>query len=316
VAEPAAPEPLTAGDVLTLPELRHLRHLSGPRSAWLLAHCWATIAGAAALYAAWPSAVTLVLAVALIGSRQLGLLVLLHEGAHWRLFARPAANNRAATWLCAWPLWAELPEYRRRHHLHHRYTQQAQDPDRGLVAALPVARRTLGLDAARDLAGISAWQRARAALREDASAAAAWSRLRGPLAANAMLLAACVVAGQWPLYPLLWLLPQATWLQLLTRIRSLAEHGLAAEGDDPLRNTRTVRAGLLARAFLAPYWVNYHLEHHLLTFVPCWKLRAAHALLRDKGYAPRMELAGSYGDVIRRATGRAPAAPGPSRAAR
>jgi fatty acid desaturase len=66
-----------------------------------------------------------------------------------------------------------------------------------------------------------------------------------------------------------------------------------------------VRAGPLARAFLAPYWVNYHLEHHLLTFVPCWKLRRAHALLLAKGYAPRMELAGSYLDVIRRAAGRA-----------
>ena len=297
-------EPLTAGDVLTLPELRDLRHISGARSTWLVVHCWMVIAGAATVYLLWPSWLTLALAVAVIGSRQLGLLVLLHEGAHWRLFAGAAANNRTATWLCAWPLWAELPEYRRRHHLHHRYTQQDQDPDRPLVAELPVAPRALWLDAAADLAGITACRRARAALREPAGMVASWRRLRGPLAANAVLLAACAAAGQWPLFLLLWLLPLATWLQLLTRIRNLAEHGLAAEGDDPLRNTRTVRAGLLARAFLAPYWVNYHLEHHLLTFVPCWKLRRAHALLRAKGYAPRMELAGSYLDVIRLATGR------------
>ena len=91
-------------------------------------------------------------------------------------------------------------------------------------------------------------------------------------------------------------------------MRDIAEHALASEDDDPLRNTRTVLAGFLARAFVAPYWVNYHLEHHLLVFVPCWKLRKAHALLVAKGYRPRMEVAPSYAAVIRRATS-SPAAP-------
>ena len=58
---------------------------------------------------------------------------------------------------------------------------------------------------------------------------------------------------------MLWVLPPVTWYPLVTRVR-----------DDPLRNTRSTAAGLLARVFLAPYWVNYHLEqHHLLVFVPC-----------------------------------------------
>ena len=82
-----------------------------------------------------------------------------------------------------------------------------------------------------------------------------------------------------------------TWYQVVSRVRDIAEHALASEDDDPLRNTRTVLAGFLARTFVAPYWVNYHLEHHLLVFVPCWKLREAHALLVAKGYRPRMEVA-------------------------
>ena len=49
-------------------------------------------------------------------------------------------------------------------------------------------------------------------------------------------------------------------------------------------------------------WVNYHLEHHLMVFVPCWKLRQVHAILLAKGYGPRMEMASSYLDVIRHAT--------------
>jgi fatty acid desaturase len=117
-----------------------------------------------------------------------------------------------------------------------------------------------------------------------------------------VLLAGLTALGHWELYLLLWLVPLATWYQLVTRVRDIAEHALASEDDDPLRNTRTVLAGFLARTFVAPYWVNYHLEHHLLVFVPCWKLREAHALLVAKGYRPRMEVSPSYAAVIRRAT--------------
>jgi fatty acid desaturase len=77
---------------------------------------------------------------------------------------------------------------------------------------------------------------------------------------------------------------------------------MVADNDDPLRNSRTTAAGPIERAFLAPYWVNYHLEHHLLVFVPCWKLRRAHALLLAKGYGASMEQSPGYLDVIRRAT--------------
>jgi fatty acid desaturase len=86
------------------------------------------------------------------------------------------------------------------------------------------------------------------------------------------------------------------------RLRNIAEHAMVPDDGDPLRNARTTRAGLLARVFLAPYWVNYHLEHHLLVFVPCWKLRRAHALLRAKGYHARMEIAAGYRDVLQRAS--------------
>lgn len=55
----------------------------------------------------------------------------------------------------------------------------------------------------------------------------------------------------------------------MTRLRAIAEHAVVGDAADPLRNTRTTGAGPLARALLAPYWVNYHLEHHLLIFVPC-----------------------------------------------
>ena len=50
---------------------------------------------------------------------------------------------------------------------------------------------------------------------------------------------------------------------------------MGPDNADPLRNTRTTRATPLARLLVAPYFVNYHLEHHLFLFVPCWRLPAA-----------------------------------------
>lgn len=292
-----------AGDVLTLDELRHLRRTSSLRGAWLVLHAWGVIALAMALYAWRPAPLVLVGAVLIIGSRQLGLAVLMHEGGHWLLFPRSAANTEVARWLCGYPVWADLGRYRRRHHLHHRYTQQPDDPDLAAAGSYPISRRALGWAAVRDLsgwtflAGVRAWPGWREPRME-------WPRLRGPLVSNAVILGALAAAGHGELYVLLWLLPLATWYQLVTRLRSIAEHAGVRDDHDPLRNTRTTAAGPLARALLAPYWVNYHLEHHLLIFVPCWKLPQAHALLLAKGYGPRMEVASGYRAVLARATGR------------
>jgi fatty acid desaturase len=292
--------PAIAGDLLTLSEIQDLRRVSGLRSAMLVLHAWATIAGAMLLYALWPSVFTLILAIALVGARQLGLAVLVHEGVHWRLFEHATVNNRTALWLCANPIWAELPAYRRRHHLHHRHTLEEDDPDLALSSPFPVPRAVLWRRVLGDLGGITACSRVLGWPVWREGFAAVWRRLRGPLAANAVLLGVLVVLGHWQLYLLLWVLPLATWYQLVSRVRDTAEHAMVSNAADPLRNTRTITAGLLERAFLAPYWVSYHLEHHLFVFMPCWRLREVHALLLAKGYGARMETASGYVEVLRR----------------
>jgi fatty acid desaturase len=302
VSVSSSPPIVTAGDVLTLDELRYLRRTSTLRGAGLVLHAWGVIAAAMILYAWWPTPLALLVAVVVIGSRQLGLAVLMHEGGHWLLFPRSTVNTGVARWLCAFPIWTDLGRYRRQHHLHHRYTQQPDDPDLEAAGSYPISRGALMGVALRDL---SEWTFVARVLTWPG-----WGeprmlgpRLRGPLASNAVILGALCVAGHAELYLLLWLLPLATWYPLVTRLRSIAEHAVVSDDVDPLRNTRTTAAGPLARALLAPYWVNFHLEHHLLIFVPCWKLPQAHALLLAKGYGPRMEMASGYRAVLSRATG-------------
>ena len=98
-----------------------------------------------------------------------------------------------------------------------------------------------------------------------------------------------------------WLLPRATWYQLITRLRNIAEHALIAKNEpDPLRHARTTHANLIERAFIAPYYVNYHCEHHMVMHVPCWNLpRAPYPRARRRDRAD-----GRRAGVLERAEGR------------
>lgn len=285
---------MTAADALTLEELQDLRRTSTARGVWLVLHAWVTIAGAMIAFAIWPSALTLVLAIAVIGSRQLGLLVLMHEASHWLLVPGLRANTAIASWLCAFPLFAaDLKTYRRTHHLHHRRTQQPDDPDLALIAPFPVTRSRFWRDVARDLSGVTCGARIVSWPGWREPVGSAWRRVRAPLLCQVVIVTVLALAGHWELYLLLWLLPLATWHQLLLRVRTIAEHAMVPEA-------RTTSAGALARTFVAPYWMNYHGEHHALVFVPCWKLPRTHALLRARGW--ETERASGYVDVIRDAT--------------
>lgn len=80
------------------------------------------------------------------------------------------------------------------------------------------------------------------------------------------------------------------------RIRSLAEHACTESSTGPFHNTRTTRAGLLARITVAPMQVDHHLEHHLLAAVPYYRLPRLHRLLRERGAVSE---APDYVDVLR-----------------
>jgi fatty acid desaturase len=299
------------GDFLTAGQVHELRGKSDLAGALLVLHAWALIAGSMALFAWWPNPFTFLLGVMVIGGRQLGLAILMHDAAHGLLFANRRLNDAIGTWFCAWPVFTSLALYRPYHLQHHRFTQQAEDPDLGLSAPFPISRASLRRKIVRDLTGQTAFQRRGEQVRRalgpsDAPLgtrlASLWRTEKGSLSANLVLFGMLAAAGYWWLYPVMWLLPLATWYQLVSRIRNIAEHAVVPDNDDPLRNTRTTYANPLARLFLAPYWVNYHLEHHLFMFVPCWRLPAAHRALLAAGRGNEMELQPGYLAVLRAAT--------------
>jgi fatty acid desaturase len=72
-------------------------------------------------------------------------------------------------------------------------------------------------------------------------------------------------------------------LSRVTRILNIAQHACTSTGEGPFSHACTTRANPLERLFIAPYWVNYHAEHRLFTYLPCYRLPEAHRLLDEKG---------------------------------
>jgi len=294
-----------------------LRERSDWMGAYLVLHAWGVIALAMAFFVAWPNPLSFIVAVLVIGGRQLGLAILMHDAAHRALFKNTRLNDSLGAFLCGWPVGASLSLYRPYHLSHHRHTQQAQDPDLGLSAPFPISRQSFWRKMRRDILGITGYQRRMAFFRmEMGQDAGRWQRWKNLWAAekyfaltNLALFAVMAAAGVWWAFFALWLLPLLTWYQVISRIRNIAEHAVVGDNNDRLRNTRTTRANWAMRALLAPYWVNYHLEHHLFVFTPCWKLPAAHRMLINQGMAPRMELASGYAQVLRKATAQSPGDP-------
>ena len=302
---------IRARDLMSEQELVEVRTRVTWKSVALIVHAWTLILGSIAMVAAWPNPLTFVLAIMVIGSRQLGLAILMHDGAHGCLANGEKLNMTLSQWFCAYPIFAETGAYRRYHLQHHARTQQSDDPDLILSAPFPITRPSYRRKFWRDISGQTGYAQRKAqflnALGDPswplARRAAHFRDKLGPqLLFNLLFLAGLAAAGVWWAYPLLWLLPFLTWMMVITRIRNIAEHAVVPDSDDPLRNTRTTRAGLLERAFIAPYYVNYHLEHHLLYYIPCYNLPRLHEILSRSAYAARMEVQPNYAAVLRLAT--------------
>ncbi len=305
---------IAARTLISDAQLERVRARSTLWGLWCVAHAWAVMLGTAAvlvLLPLWARIVFAPLAIAIIGSRQLGLAILMHEGAHGGLARNPRLNLFISQWFCGYPIGVDTLLYRAYHFRHHAHAQTSADPDLVLSAPFPVTPDSLRRKLLRDLSGRTGLKQRsaqmKAALGDPAAPlptrlACLWKNLGPTLVANAVLLGLAIAAGHWWLYPLCWVVPLLTWQQAVTRVRNIAEHAVLPVAGDPMAVARTTLAGPMARVFLAPYWVNYHAEHHLLMYVPCYRLPALHRAMMAGPNAPRLEIRQTYREVLRLAS--------------
>jgi fatty acid desaturase len=308
-----------ATDLLSRDEIRAFTRRSNATGLFAIAWSWAVIAGCFAALALAPRPLVFVAAVIVLGGRQLALAVAMHEAAHGTLFQARWLNEVLTDWLCARPVWSDVARYREHHLAHHAHTGTDRDPDLGLALAEPMSRGSLARKLARDISGASGLRRVVGLLLIDAEllrfdvggsprraprrslgyhAATLAKNLWKPLLANLVLFAVLDALGIGWTY-LAWAAAYLTMFSLVLRVRSLAEHACTERTADQFLNTRTTRAGWLARMTFAPLHVNYHLEHHLLPTVPWWRLPALHRVLAERDALPAQSLARGYVHVLK-----------------
>lgn len=254
----------------------------------------------------------------MIAGRQLCLAILQHDAAHGTLFKSKWGNDVLSDWLCARPVWNELHKYRPYHLVHHGKTSSEEDPDLSLIAGFPTTRRSLMRKLARDTLGVTGLKFLLGRVLMDAGVIK-WTvandvqplaqegrkwwdypltflqNSAGMLITNGILFAILAATGNAWLFAV-WVLAYITPFPVFIRIRSMAEHACLERSRNTLRNTRSTRAGFIARAFVAPIRVNYHIEHHLMASVPYFRLPHMHQLLLERGHVPQPP---SYFDVLK-----------------
>jgi len=302
-------------DRFTREEIRELLAFDDRRGWASVLTNWGLIFASMAVVAVWTNPLTIVAALFVIGGRQLGMSILMHEAAHRTLFSNRTVNDFVGNWLSAYPVWADLAPYRPYHLRHHAKNWTKDDPDLDLATPFPITRASLRRKILRDLSGQTGYKRFRATLRRDLGMSAgkskradqsAWSALSGVVVSNLVLLAILSAAGHPALY-LLWIGAWLTTYSLALRIRAIAEHAMPKDASDPFHNARTTLVTWWERLLLAPNYVNYHLEHHLLMTVPHYKLPVFHRMLRERGLLADANVAQGYRGVLELAASKAAA---------
>ena len=277
--------------------------------AWLTLHVWGVIALAIAAYIIFPNPWIYAAAFLIIGSRQHGLSILAHDTAHGVMFENKALNEWVGTYLLAAPYGGDMRSYRKYHLKHHRFAQSEKDPDLPLSAKFPTTKASLIRKFLRDVTGLTflrvqlaSFKMKRNGERMPGTEAFDSQSTLPYWAANAVLFGIFTLIGHPWLFLTLWLLPLWTWFFACLRLRNIAEHGMTTTDDNPLTHARTTHANVFERILFAPYWVNYHVEHHAYMFVPCYRLKALHRAMIAAGHGPEMETQKDYGAVLKLAS--------------
>ena len=231
-------------EALSRDEMRALLEMRDWKSWRSLASTGRWSALSFALVARWPNPLTVLVALFVIGARQLGLAVLMHEAAHRTLFTnrqRERLGRQLAVRLSDLerpPALPALPPPAPRQDLDDR-----KIPISGWPTPFPITPASLRRKIWRDLSGQTGWKRcarrcaaiwvARAAVCQR-NFDAGLEALHGVVITNAVLLGLLVAVGHPALY-LLWVGAWLTTYSLVMRIRSIAEHAMIPDPADRSR---------------------------------------------------------------------------------
>lgn len=221
----------------------------------------------------------------LMGRAHAQFASLMHEAAHRLLFSNKTINDVVGRWLIGYPVFTNTDAYRRVHMAHHREEFGPNEPDIPLYANYPISSSSFRRKLLRDVTGRTGLRLLRQQLAGMRSPVPLVRRtLFKILAVQTLLIGTSIAAGVWWVYPLFWLAPYLTVWRVINRLRSIAEHGGLKASEDRRVATHSVTQHPLARFFLVPFHIGWHLAHHVDAGIPFRHLPAYHRMLVASGY--------------------------------
>lgn len=300
--------------MLSKDELKRLSQTSAWRTSLSLLLDWLGIALLFGLLIRFPNPFTWILCFILLGRQQLALAIMMHDGAHGRLYKNPKANDYLGQLFTAAPLFFSQDSYRKFHLKHHCAPLAHNDPDISLIGGYPIPGKSFARKLLRDLFGVSYFKfigyffykprKAKSSAPQSEESALSghkrlplWYQASSVAVVNGVFLGILWLLGHPALYFIFWMLPMMTILQVLLRIRGVAEHAGYEANANQMLCSRTVLNPLQA-FFFAPHQVNYHMEHHQYPSIPYFNLPEAHRLLRKRGSLPQKNIYRGYGQIV------------------
>lgn len=309
-------------EFLTPDEVKTIMRKSDLKAALEVLATWLWIAFAFALVGFFPNVFTVIVSLFILGGKQLACAILMHDCSHDSMFTSRRANVIIGNWFGAYPILHNLEQYRPYHREHHIYTGLDNDPDLSLTKGYPTTAMSMVRKFLRDLSGATGIKAQIGVIAmhlgilkynlgglvikitEKRNWKEAFTttvkNLAGPLASNLIMFGILYLAGH-PLLYLLWIGAMLTTYNFCLRVRSIAEHSIVENRQDPQKNTRTTYANFIERMLFAPYHVNYHAEHHLCMGAPSYNLPKMHEMLLSKGFFKDGVLEYNYWNIVKRA---------------
>ena len=281
------------------------RSISHVKSVTYLFCVWGVVVGAVMLYVAWPSWITLILAICVISTRQSAMLIIEHECWHYNMFRSRRANDFVGSALSGWAVGSAYYCGRQRHLDHHRHLGCEADPDyeyhctKGKETGSHALRHFFDLLFGKHLSYVFSLRSkkendkgGRGKGRSKRPRQHLWPDLLGIAVTQSLLFALGWLTVGWWFYPVVWMLPLLTLTTFANGVRAMVEH-FSFEGDDvdPDKRLYTIEANWLETAFFSPMNFNYHAEHHAFPSVSAFKLPSLRKPLLEEG---RIRLRRSY----------------------
>lgn len=235
------------------------------------------------------------LAVIIIGSRMHALGILSHDFVHYRFINNRKLSDLIGNIFLCWPLFFTLEGYRAQHLRHHSKLNTDEDPDFirriGLREwSFPMTKFNVYWMFFKDLSGLNVLQypakiftvkknNKKIDIKENYLDSGYVFKMLSFYLFVAVILTS---TGLWTVFVFYWVIPIATSLKLIKRIRAVAEHFAV-----PMKNydevTRTTISSGIERYLIGAHNVGYHTEHHRFSSVPWYNLEKLHQYAKTTG---------------------------------